>query len=63
VDRRYGKALVIRINWLIRINDGCQVQRLRKAIQDYENDRWRIIASKVGHGFTPAACREKATEL
>ncbi|KAH8700348.1 MYB DNA-binding domain protein [Talaromyces proteolyticus] len=38
-------------------------QRLRNAIQDYENDRWRIIAGKVGHGFTPAACREKATEL
>lgn len=39
------------------------VQRLRNAVQDYENDRWRIIAAKVGHGFTPAACREKATEL
>ncbi|KAL1981782.1 hypothetical protein VTN96DRAFT_2165 [Rasamsonia emersonii] len=39
------------------------VQRLRNAIQDYENDRWRIIAGKVGHGFTPAACREKAAEL
>jgi hypothetical protein len=30
---------------------------------EYENDRWRIIASKVGHGFTPAACREKGMEL
>lgn len=39
------------------------VQRLRNAIQEYENDRWRIIAAKVGHGFTPAACREKAAEL
>ncbi|KAL1956741.1 hypothetical protein VTO42DRAFT_6891 [Malbranchea cinnamomea] len=39
------------------------VQRLRNAIRDYENDRWRIIASKVGHGFSPAACREKAAEL
>lgn len=40
-----------------------QVQRLRNAIRDYDNDRWRIIAGKVGHSFTPAACREKATEL
>ncbi|KAL2004259.1 hypothetical protein VTN02DRAFT_4774 [Thermoascus thermophilus] len=39
------------------------VQRLRNAIQSYENDRWRVIAAKVGNGFTPAACREKAAEL
>ncbi|KAL2819364.1 hypothetical protein BDW59DRAFT_165098 [Aspergillus cavernicola] len=39
------------------------VQRLRRAMQEYENDRWRIIAGKVGNGFTPAACREKATQL
>lgn len=32
-------------------------------MRDYENDRWRIISSKVGSGFTPAACREKAAEL
>ncbi|OJK03128.1 hypothetical protein ASPACDRAFT_24071 [Aspergillus aculeatus ATCC 16872] len=39
------------------------VQRLQRALQEYENDRWRIIAGKVGNGFTPAACREKATQL
>ncbi|KKK15741.1 hypothetical protein P175DRAFT_062495 [Aspergillus ochraceoroseus IBT 24754] len=39
------------------------VQRLQRAMQEYENDRWRIIAGKVGNGFTPAACREKATQL
>ncbi|KAL4808923.1 hypothetical protein BDV18DRAFT_157861 [Aspergillus unguis] len=39
------------------------VQRLRRAMQEYDNDRWRIIAGKVGNGFTPAACREKATQL
>ncbi|EEQ33070.1 MYB DNA-binding domain-containing protein [Microsporum canis CBS 113480] len=39
------------------------VQRLRNAIQDYENDRWRIVATKVGSGFSPAACREKAAEI
>lgn len=32
-------------------------------MQDYENDRWRIISAKVGSGFSPAACREKAAEI
>ncbi|KAJ4299582.1 hypothetical protein N0V90_004828 [Kalmusia sp. IMI 367209] len=39
------------------------VQKLRNAMHEYENDRWRIIASKVGSGFSPAACRDKAHEL
>ncbi|KAF1955133.1 hypothetical protein CC80DRAFT_113096 [Byssothecium circinans] len=39
------------------------VQKLRSSMHEYENDRWRIIASKVGSGFSPAACREKAEEL
>ncbi|KAJ5698871.1 hypothetical protein N7462_000876 [Penicillium macrosclerotiorum] len=37
-------------------------QRLVRAVNDYENDRWRIVAAKVGNGFTPAACREQATQ-
>lgn len=40
-----------------------QVLKLRNAVQEYENDRWRIISSKVGSGFSPAACREKASEI
>jgi hypothetical protein len=32
-------------------------------MQEYENDRWRIISSKVGSGFSPAACRDKAQEI
>ena len=40
-----------------------QVQKLRVALQDYEQEKWRIVAGKVGTGFTPAACREKAEEL
>lgn len=32
-------------------------------MQEYENDRWRIISSKVGSGFSPAACRDKSSEL
>ncbi|KAF2737717.1 hypothetical protein EJ04DRAFT_95585 [Polyplosphaeria fusca] len=39
------------------------VQKLRNAMQEYENDRWRIISSKVGSGFSPAACREKASDI
>ncbi|KAH7308177.1 MYB DNA-binding domain-containing protein [Stachybotrys elegans] len=38
-------------------------QKLRQALQDYENEKWRIVANKVGTGFTPAACRERAGEL
>ena len=40
-----------------------QVQRLRTAISEYEQDRWRLIAAKVGNGFSPAACRDKAREI
>ncbi|KAF2822461.1 hypothetical protein CC86DRAFT_300497 [Ophiobolus disseminans] len=39
------------------------VVKLRNAMQEYENDRWRIISSKVGSGFSPAACRDKVLEL
>lgn len=39
------------------------MQKLRNAMQEYENDRWRIIASKVGSGFSPIACRDKALEF
>ena len=37
--------------------------RLRNALREYDNDKWRIISTKVGSGFSPAACKEKATEL
>lgn len=40
-----------------------QVQRLRTAIDEYETDKWRIIAGKVGNGFSAGACKEKALEL
>lgn len=40
-----------------------QDQKLRTALQDYENEKWRIVANKVGTGFTPVACRERAAEL
>ncbi|KAK6851502.1 hypothetical protein PG995_011627 [Apiospora arundinis] len=34
-------------------------QKLRTALADYESEKWRIIANKVGTGFTPVACRER----
>ncbi|KAL3962967.1 hypothetical protein ACCO45_004490 [Purpureocillium lilacinum] len=37
--------------------------KLLKALQDYENEKWRIVAHKVGSGFTPAACRERSEQL
>lgn len=38
-------------------------QKLTMALQDYENEKWRIVANKVGTGFTPAACRDRAEQL
>lgn len=42
---------------------GLQVAKLRTSMQEYENDKWRIISSKVGAGFSPAACKDKIEEL
>ncbi|KAE8444912.1 hypothetical protein EG329_014160 [Mollisiaceae sp. DMI_Dod_QoI] len=39
------------------------IQKLRTALHDYEQEKWRIVAQKVGTGFTSAACKEKAREL
>ena len=40
-----------------------QVQKLRAAMDEYDNDKWRIISGKVGNGFSASACKEKAAEL
>ena len=37
--------------------------KLRNAMREYENDRWRIISTKVGNGFSATACKEKALEI
>jgi hypothetical protein len=39
------------------------IQKLQQALNDYEQEKWRIVAQKVGQGFTSAACKEKAGEL
>ncbi|RPA87459.1 hypothetical protein BJ508DRAFT_320476 [Ascobolus immersus RN42] len=39
------------------------VNKLKNALTEYENDRWRIVSGKVGNGFSAAACKEKAREL
>ncbi|KAI0017356.1 hypothetical protein F4780DRAFT_613522 [Xylariomycetidae sp. FL0641] len=38
-------------------------QKLRTALQDYENEKWRFVSNKVGPGFTPQACRERTAQL
>ncbi|KAI0178408.1 MYB DNA-binding domain-containing protein [Pestalotiopsis sp. NC0098] len=38
-------------------------QKLRAALADYESEKWRIVANKMGTGFTPVACRERAEQL
>ncbi len=32
-------------------------------MDEYETDKWRLVAAKVGSGFSPTACQEKAEEL
>lgn len=32
-------------------------------MQEYDNDRWRIISGKVGNGFSATACKEKAMDI
>ena len=48
---------------VLTVSTWMQDQKLRTALQDYENEKWRIVANKVGTGFTPAACRERASQL
>lgn len=38
-------------------------QKLRTALNDYEQEKWRWVANKVGTGFTPIACKERAQQL
>ncbi|KAJ6436066.1 MYB DNA-binding domain-containing protein [Purpureocillium lavendulum] len=38
-------------------------EKLRKALQYYERKKWRMVAHKIGSGFTPAACRERSHQL
>ena len=40
-----------------------QDQKLLKALQDYETEKWRIVAHKAGSRFTLAACRERCQQL
>ncbi|KAG4428132.1 hypothetical protein IFR05_016384 [Cadophora sp. M221] len=39
------------------------IQKLQTALRDFEQEKWRTVARKVGMGFTSAACKEKAREL
>ncbi|KAK5108135.1 hypothetical protein LTR62_008731 [Meristemomyces frigidus] len=39
------------------------VDRLKAAIREYEEERWRIVAAKLGKGFSAQACRERAAEF
>ncbi|TGZ80696.1 hypothetical protein EX30DRAFT_49142 [Ascodesmis nigricans] len=38
------------------------VEKLRIALQEYEKERWRWVAGKVGQSFSANACRDKAYE-
>ncbi|KAH7038073.1 uncharacterized protein B0I36DRAFT_346099 [Microdochium trichocladiopsis] len=38
-------------------------QKLRNAIRDWENEKWRFVSNKVGPGFTPHACQQRSRIL
>lgn len=54
---------VSKLSRALRLITIAQIQRLRNAMQDYDNDRWRFVSSKVGNGFSAAACKAKAEEM
>ncbi|PSN58519.1 hypothetical protein BS50DRAFT_446387, partial [Corynespora cassiicola Philippines] len=39
------------------------IQKLLNAMRDYEEDRWKIIAAKVGYQCSQTQCKSKAEEL
>lgn len=44
-------------------NQPQQLDKLRISLEEYEHDRWRIISTKVGNGFSASACKEKIDEM
>lgn len=63
LDRRYGTRTPMMLLPLNKPLTWRQVGRLRHAMHEYESEKWRIISSKVGHGFSAAACQQKAEEM
>ena len=40
-----------------------QDHKLQTALKEYEKEKWRFVATKLGPGFTPTACQERFVEL
>lgn len=40
-----------------------QDERLLDALQNYEDEKWRIVAQRVGGGVTPMGCCNRVWEL
>lgn len=36
---------------------------LRKALDDYEQERWNVISQRLGNKFSPEACRDKVRQM
>ncbi|CAG8203423.1 unnamed protein product [Penicillium nalgiovense] len=43
--------------------DAAMDQKLKKALEDYEDNKWAHISRKLGPGIPPAACKLRAEEL
>jgi hypothetical protein len=39
------------------------LDRLHQAVNEYDQNRWRIVSGTLGNGFSDAACEDKFNEL
>lgn len=66
MDKGNGRLLFPSTNIPLqcRIADSLtQDERLLEALQSYEDEKWRIVAQRVGGGVTPMGCFDRVWEL
>lgn len=66
-DGRTAGALQVRYCTKLKARSGSwtdqDIAGLRKAVDDYEHERWNVVAQKMGNKFSPQACRDKLKQL
>jgi hypothetical protein len=66
-DGRTAGALQVRYCTKLKARSGSwtdqDIAGLKKAVDDYEHERWNIVAQKMGNKFSPQACRDKLKQL
>ncbi|KAA8915763.1 hypothetical protein TRICI_002079 [Trichomonascus ciferrii] len=66
-DGRTAGALQVRYCTKLKPRTGSwtdqDIAGLKKAVDDYELERWNVVAQKLGNKFSPQACRDKLKQL